>query len=345
VTGGPAISGREPTEQPAPDSQRVYEAVERAVLGSARTLNRVEVARRAGVPLERATALWQALGFAGVSSDDAVLFVDADVEALSLVDRLVRSGLINPEAERTLVRSLGRSFARLAEWEVAELAATGMAGAMAGRPGDPTNIERRLEALVPEVERLHSYVWRRHVASVVGRVLLRPRHDEGVPLAVGFADIVGYTRRSRALRPAELAALVESFESVSAAAVTGHGGRVVKTIGDEVLFVADEPADAARIGLTLVEARAADERFPEMRVGLAYGDVVSRLGDVFGPVVNIAARLTSVARPGRVLVDRELRDRLKPMTEEFRVRRSRTTTVRGYAKLDSWVLARARQQL
>ncbi|HET6562368.1 MAG TPA: adenylate/guanylate cyclase domain-containing protein, partial [Marmoricola sp.] len=70
----------------------------------------------------------------------------------------------------------------------------------------------------------------------------------------------------------------------------------------------------------------------------AYGDVVSRLGDVFGPVVNVASRLTSIARPGRVLVDRDLHEVLQPLTEEFRVRRARTATVRGYSRLDSWTL-------
>ena len=84
---------------------------------------------------------------------------------------------------------------------------------------------------------------------------------------------------------------------------------MIKTIGDEVLFVADDPLDAARIALAW--SRPGDAEFPEVRVGLAYGDVVSRLGDVYGPVVNLASRLTSVARPGRVLVDRAMRDVLR----------------------------------
>ena len=123
--------------------------------------------------------------------------------------------------------------------------------------------------------------------------------------------------------------------------MTNHRGRVIKTIGDEVLFVADDPVDAARIALGLVEAE--DEGFPEVRVGLAYGDVVSRLGDVFGPVVNIASRLTSLARPGRVLLDREMHEVLKPLTDEFRVRRARTATVRGYIRLDTWALKAPKQ--
>jgi adenylate cyclase len=333
----PAGTGR------VPDPTAIYEAVERAVLGSGRTLNRVQVSEQAGVSLDRAIGLWQALGFPGTHSDELVFFLDADVDALRLVTRLVRAGFIHPDVERTLVRSMGRSFARLAEWEVSELAASGMTASMTGASADPRRIEEMLAELVPVIEQLHNYVWRRHVASAAGRFLLHPAAGEAVPMAVGFADIVGFTRRSRGLSQEGLAGLIESFESVSAAAVTENRGRVIKTIGDEVLFVTDAPEDAARIAFALVEARQHDEGFPQVRVGLAYGDVVSRLGDVFGPVVNVASRLTSVARPGRILLDRELSRVLKPRSEEFRVKRSRTTTVRGYSRLDSWSLKRPRE--
>jgi adenylate cyclase len=194
---------------------------------------------------------------------------------------------------------------------------------------------------MPVVEDLHTYVYRRHLANAAARMLLLPAGDEGVRMAVGFADIVGYTRRSRGLDRSELAALVETFEATSATIVTDHDGRVIKTIGDEVLFVADDPVDAARIARALVEAE--NQGFPEVRVGLAYGDVVSRLGDVFGPVVNVASRLTSLARPGRVLVDRAMHEVLESHPEEFRVRRARTAAVRGYTRLDTWSLKPPKQ--
>jgi adenylate cyclase len=319
------------------DPQRLYETVEQAILGSARSLNRVQVAEAAGVPLERATALWQALGFPATRNDDDVLFVDADVEALRMVSWLVDTGFVDPEIELTLVRSMGRSFARLAEWEIAELAASAITESMSS---DQSRLEELLSSLVPVVEDVQNYVWRRHIASAAARILLQPGGEDGVPMTVGFADIVGFTRRSRGLTSQELTELIEAFESTSALLVTEHGGRLIKTIGDEVLFVCDDPVAAARLALALVEASDRDALFPELRVGLAYGDVVSRLGDVFGPVVNIASRLTSLARPGRVLVDRELSRTLKPMDEEFRVRRARTATVRGYTRLETWSLKR-----
>ena len=113
---------------------------------------------------------------------------------------------------------------------------------------------------------------------------------------MGFADIVGYTRQSRSVSPDELARMLETFESIATTIVTDHDGRVIKTIGDEILFVADDPRAMARIALDLVEVPDAD--FPELRVGAAYGAVLSKLGDVFGSMVNIASRLTSLTPPG-----------------------------------------------
>ena len=320
------------------DPQRLYEQLEKAILGQSRTLNRVQVAEQSGVSLERATALWRALGFPGTDSDDEVLFTDSDVEALRMVDRLVESGFIDPEVELTLVRSMGRSFARLAEWEMSELASAALSGSMLT---DQSRLEGLIEDLVPAVEEVQRYVWRRHIANAAGRMLLFPGGDDGVPMAVGFADIVGFTRRSRGMSTADLTRLVEVFEATSASIVTEHRGRVIKTIGDEVLFVADSAAEGARVALDLTDAHETDPDFPEVRVGLAYGEVMNRLGDVYGPVVNVASRLTSLARPGRILVDRGMDAALREH-EEFRLKRSRTATVRGYNRLETYALKRPR---
>ena len=97
----------------------------------------------------------------------------------------------------------------------------------------------------------------------------------------------------------------------------------------------------ARIALDLVEVP--DHDFPELRVGVAYGEVLSKLGDVFGPTVNIASRLTSLTRPGRILVDRGMNEALED-DEEFRVRRSRNKAVRGYSRLETYTLKRPRER-
>ncbi|MDI6911423.1 adenylate/guanylate cyclase domain-containing protein [Nocardioides sp.] len=246
-----------------------------------------------------AEQLWRLLGFARTGPAD-LAFTEADVEALRLTRELIELGILGPDSQAALVRTWGRSYARLAEWQTSLLADIAVADA------DP---ERRLaelaESVLPRVEALQSYVWRRHLASATGRALAVESAATPVsPLAVCFVDIVGYTSRSKALDQAELVGWLEQFEDAATGVVVDHGGRIIKTIGDEVLFVADRPVDAAEAALRLT-ARGADEAdpFPAVRAGIAYGDVVSRLGDVFGPTVNVAARLTSVARPGTVLVD------------------------------------------
>lgn len=315
-----------------------YDLIERTILGDAPTLTRLDVVREAGVSLERAQSLWRSMGFTAPASDDDVIFVDADVEALRLLDGLIDAGLVGTDSEDALARSVGRSFSRLAEYEIAEIAQTALQGEVVI---DQSFLEAVIAQSLPVVEQLQTYVWRRHLASAAGRLLLQPDASEhGVPMGVGFADIVGFTRRSRRLSAEELGELVEVFESTVTTVIAGHGGRVIKTIGDEVLFNADDPAVTARIALDLADAHEINEHFPDVRVGVAYGDVLSRLGDVFGEPVNIASRLTSLAKPGRVLMNRELADRLQEHPDEFRVRRSRNATVKGYSRLETWSLRR-----
>ena len=114
-------------------------------------------------------------------------------------------------------------------------------------------------------------------------------------------------------------------------------GRVVKMVGDEVLFVTDRPADAAEIALRLTSPARAGEGLPALRVGMAAGRVLSRFGDVYGPVVNLAARLTSLARPGTALVDAELAAALRA-DGHYRLQARRPAAVRGYHHLRSWAL-------
>ena len=103
-----------------------------------------------------------------------------------------------------------------------------------------------------------------------------------------------------------LARLVQRFELLASDVITEHGGRVIKTVGDEVLFVHTDAAAASAIALDLVDAMAEDELLPPVRVGLAHGRVVSRLGDVFGMTVNKASRITAVTPSGHVYVDEDM---------------------------------------
>ena len=185
---------------------------------------------------------------------------------------------------------------------------------------------------------MQDYVWRRHLAANADRLLTVAGPADRRELAVGFADLVGYTSRSRGMGGRELGAMVEDFESAAAEVIARHAGRVVKTVGDGVLFTTVSAPDAVEIGLELPEVWAADDR-PPLRTGVAYGAVLTRLGDVYSPVVNLASRLTSIARPGTLLVDRELARRLRRL-EAYRVRPLRRVSVRGYDHLQPWLVRR-----
>ena len=153
-----------------------------------------------------------------------------------------------------------------------------------------------VDRLIQMLERLAVYALRRHLAVAASAELPVGGAGEARPQAVGFIDITSYTSLSERLGVAELTELLEGFEACVFDRVAS-GGRVVKTLGDEVLFVADGPRPRAEIALSVVEAIEADPSLPHVHAGLAYGPLLERAGDVFGPTVNIAARATT-PRPG-----------------------------------------------
>ncbi|WP_426243183.1 adenylate/guanylate cyclase domain-containing protein [Nocardioides sp. LHG3406-4] len=327
------------------DLAGALDVVEAFLLGERPHLTRQEVADRAGVGLEVAMQLWRLLGFPHAADDDPA-FTESDVTALRTTDELMRLGVIDEESQAALVRTWGRSFARLAEWQTALLAGIAVEG---DDPGE--RLAELTTGVLPRVETLQTYVWRRHLASATHRMLETSSGTE-TTMAVGFVDIVGYTARSRSLDERELITWIEHFEQEATVAVVDHGGRVIKTIGDEILYVADDPDAAVEIALTLT-ARGDDEAdaFPVVRAGVAHGEVLSRLGDVYGPTVNIASRLTSVARPGSVVVDRGVYAALSgqeddPETDHaesaaYRFRRLGRASVKGYSRLQPWRVRRA----
>lgn len=325
------------TEPAETDVEALQERIERILLGGARRYTRPEVAARSGVPPERATELWRALGFAAVG-DDAAVFTDGDVRALRIVNELIQAGLVDPAVALASTRMIGQHLSRLAESQVLLLR-----DLLTANPEltDERQLARLVERMTPDMEQLLNFVWRRHLAAYSVRMLVTPDDDlDERRQVVGFADMVGFTSLTRRSTESELETVVERFEAIVAEVVADNHGRIVKMLGDEVLFVADSPTDGAEIALTLVERAEAAAGVPSLRAGLALGRVLNRYGDIFGSVVNIASRLTSIARPGTVLVDRELSEVLAD-EPAFAVRQRRPTAVRGYARLRSASLRRA----
>jgi adenylate cyclase len=196
------------------------------------------------------------------------------------------------------------------------------------------------DQVLPDLERILVLVWRRQLAVHGPRALAAVTEGDTRTMTVGFADIVNYTRLSRGLHPDELARLLEDFESRATLLTAEHGGQLIKTLGDEVLFVADEASAGAEIALGLLDRYAGDSETPDLRVGMACGTVLSRLGDVYGEPVNIASRLTSLARPGSALVDRAVASTLDG-NPAYELKYLPRQQVRGYRNLEAAVLRRA----
>lgn len=327
---------------------------EERLLGQPPRMTRHQVALEAGTPDEIADKFWHALGFP-IAEDTEVVFTDADLAALCRVRALLGDGVAE-ETALAMTRALARTTDRLAVWQTQLLAelftpleiTDDSPTASDVRQGvDPAaNVKdtrtvvnrqiaesaaRELVRISDDLEPLLVFAWRRHVTAAITRMLADATPDEGSSApsrVVGFADLVSFTSLVRRMSERQLARVVQRFEALASDIVTAHGGRVIKTVGDEVLFVHTDPAPAAAIALDLVETMRDDPLLPAVRVGMAYGRVVSRLGDVFGVTVNRASRLTAVTPDSRVYVDEPLRARLGDVSG-FEVIPARRRLLRG----------------
>ncbi|MEU5048145.1 adenylate/guanylate cyclase domain-containing protein [Streptomyces sp. NPDC021096] len=336
--------------------------LEALILGAERRYTPFQAARAAGVSMDLAARFWRAMGFADIGQAKAL--TEADVLALRRLAGLVEAGLLSEPMAVQVARSTGQTTARLADWQIDSF----LEGLTEPQEGmTRTEITYPLvELLLPELEEFLVYVWRRQLAAATGRVVQAADDAEMVDrrLAVGFADLVGFTRLTRRLEEEELGELVEAFETTAADLVAAHGGRLIKTLGDEVLFAADDAGTAAEIGLRLIETLTNDETMPELRVGIAFGTVTTRMGDVFGTTVNLASRLTSIAPKDAVLVDGALAEELaragdapkseaeaaaaeqageEPAAYRFALQPMWQRPVRGLGVVEPWLLTRRDQ--
>ncbi|WP_072804854.1 adenylate/guanylate cyclase domain-containing protein [Rhodococcoides yunnanense] len=328
----------------------VHREIETNLLGGTPKYTRADIVAKSGIELERVVQLWIAMGFPVHTDPDAVVYTDADLDALRTITGLTEQKVIRSEMEVAIARTLGQSMSRLAEWQVGVVNSyihdriPEGADATALDSGDLDAIRRDAREIaartVPTLEALQSYTWRRHLAAAAGRAIADPTEETtSRTLAVGFADMVGYTSLTRRLGIDELTTLLEEFESMATNIIARGRGSVIKNVGDEVMFSAQTPEDAAHIALDLQEAFEAQEDMPDLRVGLAWGPVLARYGDLYGSVVNIAARLTSSAHPGTILVDTTMSEALE-RDAEFYLKSLRSLRVRGFHKLKPHALRR-----
>jgi adenylate cyclase len=340
---------REEIDRAAADDVLDLLVVDRMVVPARRRMTQVQVAETTDIAIETARRFWRALGFLDVGDDDPV-FTDMDIEAVRLFQSMVAMGLVDTDTAVQMARVIGSSMARIAEAQ----AGPGSTPILMGTGDsvfDADEFARRAEMSLPAMARLLEYVWRRHLQAATRRAMLHRSRGEAQGtspvLAVGFADMVGFTMLSQHLGDDELAAVVSRFEALAHDTVVALGGRVVKMIGDEVMFVVPTATGAASIGLSLAEAYAGDELLSDVRVALAIGPVLIQDGDFYGPVVNLASRLVGVANPGTVLASDEFRVALEDehaaadaSDSGFEMRGLRTRNLKDIGRIQVWKLAR-----
>ena len=318
--------------------------VDHLLVPSGHRLTQSEVADRTDIPVDVAKRFWRARGFLDVDEDEPA-FTDMDIEAVQLFQSLVALGIVDLDSAVQMARVIGSSMARIAEAETAP-GTTPILQGSGDSVLDADEFARQAEASIPAMTRLLEYVWRRHLQAATRRAMLHRTRgvEEGLRpvMAVGFADMVGFTVLSQHLGDEELAAVVARFEELAHDTVVALGGRVVKMIGDEVMFVVQSATGAAQIGLSLAEAYASDDLLSDVRVALAVGPVLVKDGDFYGPVVNLASRLVNVARPGTVLISDEFKEALESEgAPDIDTRPLRTRSLKDLGRVQMWKLIRA----
>jgi adenylate cyclase len=270
-------------------------------------LVRAELAERVGVSEAIVSEVTRAAGFADPGPDDAI-YGPGWIDVLQTVR--AAEAVFGHEAVIDLARVIGAALAKIADATASAFVVH--VGAAQESPLIRARANVDSSALFPGLIRTMDVLLRQHM--IAARRMPDSVSPDGwtMRLTIGFVDLVGSTALAQELTVRELNAVLTRFEATAAEIVHGAGGRLVKLIGDEVMFAFADPLAACETTLRLVEELPRHDALPPARGGLAMGEVLSRDGDHYGPVVNMAARLVQLARPGTALVTRELAQQLSP---------------------------------
>lgn len=332
------------TEDTIYELRTAAQHLEEVLIGGKRVLTRKEVAQLAEVSTLSARKLWRSLGQPRIPEGEAA-FTVSDAAPLRRLADLVSSELVDEETALQLSRAIGQMTDRLVVWQM-----EAMVEFLIEEKGLSDSEARRtaldvFEDLIDPLQDLMVYAWRRNLAGALGRLNVNVEEgleiggasrgqDPTMPLArgIGFIDLVSYTRLSQQLDSRELSRLVKKFQFLAYNIVAAGGGKVIKTVGDEVFFAAETPLAGADIAMTLLEQVTADESLPRCRVGFSWGRVLSRMGDIFGTTVNLAARLTAVADPNTVVTDADTA-RIIERDDAFEFTGRRDLTLQGLGEV------------
>jgi adenylate cyclase len=288
----------------------IFLPADRVIVGD-RRYTAQEVSEKSGVEPEFLMAARRAMGLPIPEPDEAV-YTDAELESARRI-LIAREAGIPDEDSLDLLRVLSRGLSQAAEslraFPLKLVLEPGMSERdLAGRYAEAA------AQLYPMVDPMLSNVLALHLRHATQSEVVSALERGGGQLpgsrevAVGFADLVGFTRLGEEVPPDELGRLAVRLEAL-ATDVAEPPVRLVKTIGDAAMLASPEPEPLLDAALNLVAAADAEgEDFPQLRAGTALGMAVPRAGDWFGRPVNLASRITSIARPGSVLAEREIQE-------------------------------------
>jgi adenylate cyclase len=277
------------------------------VLGGRHTAD--EVQERTGMPAQLMLRIRRTAGLPDASGQ-ARVFADEDIALARATKQFMDAGF-GEEAIIEITRVLGEAMSRVAATTVAAFTEAFL------QPGDSEqDVAHRFAALAeqmtPALTPVLVATLKAHLRDSVRRGMLgRAELQAGqlasvLELAVCFADLVGFTRLGGEIELQELGSMAGRLAQLASEAPHAPV-RLVKTIGDAAMFVSPEPAAIVHTALRLVEA-AKDAELPSLRAGIASGPATVRAGDYYGPSVNLASRVTGIARPGSVLCTQEVHD-------------------------------------
>jgi adenylate cyclase len=276
---------------------------------SGERLSRDEAVRTSGLDADQFDSIAIAFGFVAVDPTEPSDFSRSEVEAITTFGLL--STMFSRAEALSFFRVLGSSMGRIAEAGVSLFLADVEAQHL-NSGGSELEHARKIDdatGLVDEMARGFGPILQRQVFQAIHRFrrsMLPGLDRHQFRYAVGFIDLVGFTEIAGRLHARDLAVFIRDFEGRAHDVVTGFGARVVKLIGDEVMFVSTDPAAACRAGHALMEGFGHEDERVLPRGGLALGDVLVRGGDYYGSVVNLASRLVDEAVPQELLVTEEV---------------------------------------
>jgi class 3 adenylate cyclase len=273
------------------------------VNGGPPTMTRRELSARCGVSLEIVNRVSLAVGMPD-PGPGALSANDADV---SLIETFVAAvSIFGEDAALQLARVVGSATARMADAVASTYRTTVAVNALEADASGLSMVEANLEleALLPLFMTGVQQLLRRHVTTSSRPMSATSlKAQDATDLCIGFVDLVGSTPLASRLDPAALNAALVEFDAAACDLVVAAGGRVVKLIGDEIMFTHREMAAAAAAAAGILDFLDRHTTLDAGRAGLAFGTVLTRDGDCFGPTVNLAARLVGAALPGELLVD------------------------------------------